>query len=99
MRKQRSLYVYQEPVAGWCGTGIAPVADRMHIRRSHPRGYCCAGSHGDSTDSDCRANADRCGADEAHLVIFDRTPGKAWEEKLFQRAETSQGRPITVWGM
>ena len=43
--------------------------------------------------------ADRCGADEAHLVIFDRTPGKAWEEKLFQREETYRGRSITVWGM
>ena len=43
--------------------------------------------------------ADRCGAAEAHLVIFDRTPGKPWEEKVFQREESVQGRPITVWGM
>jgi hypothetical protein len=50
--------------------------------------------------------ADRCGATEAHLVIFDRTPGKPWEEKIFQRTETYRGDagvpaafPITVWGM
>lgn len=42
---------------------------------------------------------DRCGAEEAHLVIFDRTPGKPWEEKLFRREETHAGRAITVWGM
>jgi len=42
---------------------------------------------------------DRCGADEGHLVIFDRTPGKPWEEKLFQRQESSHGHPIQVWGM
>ena len=42
---------------------------------------------------------DRCGAAEGHLVIFDRTPGKAWEEKLFQRTETVQGTVIQVWGM
>lgn len=42
---------------------------------------------------------DRCGAEEGHLVIFDRTLGKPWEEKLFRREETYQGRAITVWGM
>jgi hypothetical protein len=43
--------------------------------------------------------ADRCGADEAHLVIFDRTPGKPWEERIFRREESWQGRGIMVWGM
>ena len=46
-----------------------------------------------------RAYMDRCGAVEGHLVIFDRTPGKAWQDKLFRRAETGDGGPITVWGM
>ncbi|MFM7175720.1 MAG: hypothetical protein ACKO4U_22145 [Caldilinea sp.] len=45
------------------------------------------------------AYADGCGAEEAHLVIFDRTPGKAWHEKIWQRAELERGRAITVWGM
>ncbi len=43
--------------------------------------------------------ADRCGADEAHLVIFDRTPGQAWEERIWRRAETHAGRAIAVWGV
>ncbi|MCS7040511.1 MAG: hypothetical protein NZP34_12965, partial [Caldilineales bacterium] len=43
--------------------------------------------------------ADRCGAEEAHLVIFDRRPGIPWEEKIFRRQETYRHRPITVWGM
>ncbi len=42
---------------------------------------------------------DKCGAEEGHLVIFDRTPGKLWEEKLFRREEVYQGRAIIVWGM
>ncbi len=42
---------------------------------------------------------DRCGAEEGHLVIFDRTPGKSWEEKLFQRQGSIHGRTIQVWGM
>ena len=42
---------------------------------------------------------DRCGAEEGHLVIFDRTPGKSWEEKLFQRQSSIHGKTIQVWGM
>jgi hypothetical protein len=38
-------------------------------------------------------------ADEAHLVIFDRTPGRTWDEKVFRRAATARARPIVVWGM
>lgn len=45
------------------------------------------------------AYIDRCGADEGHLVIFDRTAGKAWEDKLFHRQETFNGHTIDVWGM
>jgi hypothetical protein len=41
---------------------------------------------------------DRSGADEAHLIIFDRS-NKSWEDKLFQRHESWQGQAITVWGM
>jgi hypothetical protein len=44
------------------------------------------------------AYLDRCGAEEGQLVIFDRTPGKPWDEKLFQLQEI-QGRTVWVWGM
>lgn len=46
-----------------------------------------------------RGYLDRCGAAEGHLVIFDRTPGKEWREKLFRRREAGAGASITVWGM
>ncbi len=42
---------------------------------------------------------DRCGAEEGHLVIFDRTPDKPWEEKLFQHEGSIHDRTIQVWGM
>ena len=43
---------------------------------------------------------DRCAAEEGHLVVFDRSEGKAWEEKVFRREESSHdGRTIVVWGM
>jgi len=44
------------------------------------------------------AYADASGAGEAHLVIFDRTPGKPWAEKVWQRVEQYRGMEIAVWG-
>jgi len=45
-----------------------------------------------------RAYADASGAGEAHLVIFDRTPGKPWAEKVWRRTESYRGLDISVWG-
>ena len=44
------------------------------------------------------AYVDRCAARTGHLVVFDRS-GKSWEEKIFRRAESVEGRTTTVWGM
>ena len=45
------------------------------------------------------AYMDRCGAEEGHLVLFDRTEGKPWADKLFRREEPVGGGAVTVWGM
>ena len=37
--------------------------------------------------------------DEGHFIIFDRTPGKSWEEKIWQKGREYNGRKIMVWGM
>ena len=42
---------------------------------------------------------DRCGATGGHLVIFDRSGGRSWEEKIFRRNATRTHVPITIWGM
>ncbi len=41
---------------------------------------------------------DRCGADEGHLVIFDRDENP-WEEKVYRRTEGFDGKRIEVWGI
>ena len=46
-----------------------------------------------------RAYMDRSGAAEGHLVVFDRTEGRTWDEKIFRRNEAEGGVPVTVWGM
>jgi hypothetical protein len=40
----------------------------------------------------------RVGADEAHLIIFNRDPAISWDEKIWQRQGEYQGRSISIWG-
>ncbi len=42
---------------------------------------------------------DRSGTSEGYLLIFDRSPGKTWEEKCFQETRTHGPYTIHVWGM
>ena len=42
---------------------------------------------------------DRCEADSGHLIVFDRSRERTWEEKIFRRDPPLDGAPITVWGM
>ena len=46
-----------------------------------------------------RGYADRCAAEAGHLVVFDRSPDRTWAEKIFRRAPSGAGVPVTVWGM
>ena len=46
-----------------------------------------------------RAYMDRCGTAEGHLVIFDRTAGASWDDKVYRRENAAGGPTVTVWGM
>ncbi len=46
-----------------------------------------------------RAYMDRCATVEGHLVLFDRTEDKSWDDKVYRRDETEGGAPVTVWGI
>lgn len=37
--------------------------------------------------------------DEGHLIIFDRSKDKTWEERIWHEPREHQGRTIMVWGM
>jgi len=41
----------------------------------------------------------RCGVAEGHLVVFDRSEDRSWDEKAFRREQSVDGRKVTVWGM
>ena len=42
---------------------------------------------------------DRCGSQAGHLVIFDPSPDKSWDEKVYRRHESFGARSVVVWGM
>ncbi len=42
---------------------------------------------------------DRVGLAEGHLMIFDRSEAKTWDEKVFRGEEEVGGHKISVWGM
>ena len=46
-----------------------------------------------------RGYLDRCGAESGHLIVFDRSKERTWEEKVFRRDPPPGGPPIVVWGM
>ena len=37
--------------------------------------------------------------DEGHLIIFDRTKEKSWEERIWHKPYQYNGHTIMVWGM
>jgi hypothetical protein len=37
--------------------------------------------------------------DEGHLIIFDRSSGKSWDERIWHKKREYCGRVIAVWGM
>lgn len=45
------------------------------------------------------AYMDRCGTQEAHLLLFDRRPDRTWDERIFRREEAHAGKRVVVWGV
>jgi len=43
--------------------------------------------------------SDKCGAEEAHLLIFNRNPSVKWEEKIFILEKEHKGGKDQCWGM
>ena len=42
--------------------------------------------------------ASTVGADEAHLIVFNRNPNINWDEKIWRRLESWNEMQITTWG-
>ncbi|MDP2752177.1 MAG: AAA-like domain-containing protein [Rhodocyclaceae bacterium] len=42
--------------------------------------------------------ADRCGADEAHLILFDRRPKISWNKRIWHKKVCHEDRTVFAWG-
>jgi len=42
--------------------------------------------------------ADQCGADSAHLLIFNRDPGVSWDDKFTVKSMAAVGVPLACGG-
>jgi hypothetical protein len=42
--------------------------------------------------------ADRCGANEAHVVVFDRRPNKPWSKRIWRKTASHGNWTMGVWG-
>jgi hypothetical protein len=42
--------------------------------------------------------ADSVGADESHLIIFNRDKGVKWDNKIWYKEMSFEGREVGVWG-
>lgn len=45
------------------------------------------------------AYMDICGTDDGHLIIFDRSKKRSWEEKVFRQQDTVKDKRVAIWGM
>ena len=42
--------------------------------------------------------ADKCQANEAHVIVFNRDPNTPWSEKIWRRKEKVKTRDLQIWG-
>ena len=41
---------------------------------------------------------DRTGTQTGHLIVFDRSKDKSWDEKIFRDEKQYNGKTIVIWG-
>jgi hypothetical protein len=42
--------------------------------------------------------SDNVGADESHLIIFNRNKGMKWDDKIWYKEMSFEERRVLVWG-
>ena len=92
-RKRTDLLI-RKPLTNGYGGPVQRVVLELKIKR---------GSLENVIDDGLRQTAeymDLVGSvDEGHLIIFDRSKEKSWEDRIWHESREYHHRPITVWGM
>ena len=42
--------------------------------------------------------ADKAGADEVHIIFFDRDKKRSWDDKIWHKTEKHKDRVVDIWG-
>ncbi len=92
-RKRTDLLI-RKPLTDGYGGPVQRVVLELKIKRGSIEkviedGLCQTYDYMDTVGS----------VDEGHLIIFDRSKDKTWEERIWHEPREHQGRTIMVWGM
>ena len=92
-RKRTDLLI-RKPLTDGYGGPVQRVVLELKLRRGNLEKVIEEGLKQTSEYMDIAGSVD-----EGHLIIFDRTQEKTWDERIWHRPCEFQGRPIMVWGM
>ena len=92
-RKRTDLLI-RKPLTDGYGGPVQRIVMELKIRRDSLEktisdGLCQTWEYMDTVGS----------VDEGHLIIFDRSGEKSWEERIWHERREYNGHPIMVWGM
>lgn len=91
----RTDLLITKPLTDGYGGPMQRIVLELKILRSNPEATIAKGLE------QTARYMDRCGGtvNEGHFILFDRRPGRTWEEKLWNECREYDGRQIGVWGM
>jgi hypothetical protein len=92
--RQRTDLLIRKPLTDGYGGPVQRVVLELKIRRGALETVINEGLRQTAGYMDTVGSVD-----EGHLIIFDRTKEKTWEERIWHKPYEYQGRPIMVWGM
>ena len=92
-RKRTDLLI-RKPLTDGYGGPVQRIVMELKIRRDSLEktisdGLCQTWEYMDTVGS----------VDEGHLIIFDRSGEKSWEQRIWHEQREYNGHPIMVWGM
>jgi len=94
-RKRTDLLI-RKPLGASPGTPVQRIVLELKVRRRKD-GLETVVAKGLEQTADYM---DRVGStDEGHLIIFDRSGEKSWDERIWRRPVQHRDRTIMVWGM
>jgi hypothetical protein len=92
--RQRTDLLIRKPLTDGYGGPIQTIVLELKIKRGEQEKTIAMGLQ-QTTEYMDKAAPEA----EGHFILFNRDKGVAWDDKIWHRKETYQGRTITVWGM